>query len=126
MAPSNATPDSTPDDAARLAGRPPSAGTADELDDYADPVAVAISAVMDPLIENEKAIAAGYAERTRLLAELDRLGHDRWIIAGLAGDPIESGRNDPDTQDHGPAWDDEELARRAMAAEVGCALRMHF
>ncbi|QYF72207.1 HNH endonuclease signature motif containing protein [Cryobacterium sp. PAMC25264] len=107
MATSNATPDSAPDD-------------------YANPVADAISAVIDPLIENEKVIAAAYAERVRLLAELDGLGHDRWIIAGLAGDPIESGRDDPDTQAHGPAWDDVELARRAMAAEVGCALRMHF
>jgi len=130
MATSNATPDSTPDDtpddAGRLTGHSATAAVAGELDDYADPVAEAISAVIDPLIENEKVIAAGYAERTRLLAELDRLGHDRWIIAGLCGDPIESGRGDPDTQKHGPAWDDEELARRAMAAEVGCALRMHF
>ncbi|WP_162942850.1 HNH endonuclease signature motif containing protein [Cryobacterium soli] len=115
MATSNATPDSTPE--------PSPHGYSD---DYVDPVAEAISAVIDPLIANAKVIAAAYAERTRLLAELDRLGHDRWIIAGLAGDPIESGRNDPDTQKHGPAWDDEELARRAMAAEVGCALRMNF
>ena len=134
MATSNATPDSTPDhtpddtpdDAARLAGHPHPAGAVGELDDYADPVAEAIRAVIDPLIANAKVIAAAYAERTRLLAELDQLGHDRWIIAGLAGDPIESGRGDPDTQKHGPAWDDEELARRAMAAEVGCALRMNF
>ncbi|ANP74024.1 HNH endonuclease signature motif containing protein [Cryobacterium arcticum] len=129
MATSNATPDSapddTPDDAGRHTGHSATAGVADELDDYADPVAEAIRAVIDPLIENAKVIAAAYAERTRLLAGLDQLGHDRWIIAGLAGDPIESGRNDPDTQKHGPAWNDEELARRALAAEVGCALRMH-
>ncbi|POH63305.1 hypothetical protein C3B59_10780, partial [Cryobacterium zongtaii] len=61
-----------------------------------DPVAAAISAVIDPLIENEKVIAAGYAERSRLLTELDRLGHQRRIIEGLGGDPVESGRNDPD------------------------------
>jgi len=69
-------------------------------------------------------IAAGYAERVRLLAELDRLGRQPRILAGLCGDPIESGRNDPDTAAHGPAWDDEELARRTMAAEAGAALRL--
>ncbi|QYF74018.1 HNH endonuclease signature motif containing protein [Cryobacterium sp. PAMC25264] len=115
MATSNATPDSTPEDS-------PDGSS----NDYVDPVAEAISVVIDPLIANAKVIAAAYAERTRLLAELDQLGHDRWIIAGLAGDPIESGRNDPDTGKHGPAWADEELARRALAAEVGCALRMNF
>ncbi|MBX0301682.1 HNH endonuclease [Cryobacterium sp. 1639] len=105
MAPSNATPDDLPDDAL-------------------DPTAEAIRAVIDPLIENEKVIAAGYAERTRLLAELDRLGHDPAIIAGLCGDPVESGRGDPDTGAHGPAWDDEELGRRCMAAEAAGALRL--
>ena len=109
MATSNATPGDTPDDAA---------------DPAVDPVAAAISAVIDPLIENEKVIAAGYAQRTRLLAELDRLGHEPRIIAGLCGDPVESGRNDPDTGAHGPAWDDEELARRCMAAEAAGALRL--
>ncbi|WP_256041458.1 HNH endonuclease signature motif containing protein [Cryobacterium sp. SO1] len=94
------------------------------LDPTVDPVAAAINAVIDPLIANEKVIAAGYAERTRLLAELDRLGHDPRIIAGLCGDPVESGRNDPDTGAHGPAWDDEELARRCMAAEAAGALRL--
>ncbi|POH64468.1 hypothetical protein C3B59_09755 [Cryobacterium zongtaii] len=89
-----------------------------------DPVAAAISAVIDPLIENEKVIAAGYAERSRLLTELDRLGHQRRIIKGLGGDPVESGRNDSDTGAHGPAWDDEELARRSMAAEAAGALRV--
>ncbi|TFD88005.1 HNH endonuclease [Cryobacterium lactosi] len=89
-----------------------------------DPIAAAISAVIDPLITNEKALAACYAQRTRLLAELDRLGHDPRIIAGLCGDPVESGRNDPDTGAHGPAWDDEELARRCMAAEAAGALRV--
>jgi len=89
-----------------------------------DPVAAAISAVIDPLIENEKVLAAGYAQRTRLLAELDRLGHEPRIIAGLCGDPVESGRNDPDTGAHGPAWDDAELARRCMAAEAAGALRL--
>ncbi|WP_104163221.1 HNH endonuclease signature motif containing protein [Cryobacterium sp. N22] len=109
MATSNATPDDTPDDTS---------------DPAVDPVAAAISAVIDPLIANEKTIAGGYAERTRLLAELDRLGHEPRIIAGLCGDPVESGRNDPDTGAHGPAWDDEELARRCMAAEAAGALRL--
>ena len=112
MATSNATPEATP------------TGATD--DEFVDPVAEAIRAVIDPLVQNEKAIAVGFAERTRLLAELDRLGHDRRIIAGLCGDPIESGRDDPDTHAHGPAWDDEELARRTMAAEAGCALRLNF
>ncbi|MEC5184808.1 hypothetical protein RCH12_002278 [Cryobacterium sp. MP_3.1] len=109
MATSAATPDHTPDDPA---------------DPAVDPVAAAISAVIDPLIENEKVIAAGYAERSRLLTELDRLGHQRRIIKGLGGDPVESGRNDPDTGAHGPAWDDEEFARRSMAAEAAGALRL--
>ncbi|TFB98660.1 hypothetical protein E3O42_14930, partial [Cryobacterium adonitolivorans] len=113
MATSAATPEDTPDDAADPA-----------VDPAVDPVAAAISAVINPLIENEKTIAAGYAERTRLLAELDRLGHEPRIIAGLGGDPVESGRNDPDTGAHGPAWDDEELSRRCMAAEAGGALRL--
>ncbi|TFC57660.1 HNH endonuclease signature motif containing protein [Cryobacterium sp. TMB1-7] len=109
MATSAATPDHTPDDPA---------------DPAVDPVAAAISAVIDPLIVNEKVIAAGYAERSRLLTELDRLGHEPRILAGLCGDPVESGRNDPDTGAHGPAWDDEELARRSMAAEAAGALRL--
>ncbi|MCU1444459.1 MAG: hypothetical protein JWP54_117, partial [Cryobacterium sp.] len=109
MATSNATPEDTPNGA----------------DDPAvDPVAAAISAIIDPLIENEKALAGCYAERTRLLSALDRLGHEPGMIAGVCGDPVESGRDDPDTQAHGPAWDDEELARRTMAAEAGAALRL--
>ena len=98
MATSAATPGDTPDDTP---------------DPAADSIAGAIRAVIDPLIANEKVIAAGYAERTRLLAELDRLGHQPRIVAGLCGDPVESGRDDPDTGAHGPAWDDAELARRA-------------
>ncbi|WEO76253.1 DUF222 domain-containing protein [Cryobacterium sp. SO2] len=86
--------------------------------------AEAIRAVIDPLIENEKVIAAGYAERARLLAELDRLGRQPRIIRGLCGDPVESGRDDPDTQAHGPSWNDEELARRCMAAEAAGVLRV--
>jgi 5-methylcytosine-specific restriction endonuclease McrA len=113
MATSAATPDDTPDDTPN--------GPSDA---FADPVAEAISAIIDPLIENEKALAGCYAERVRLLAELDRLGHQPRILAGLCGDPIESGRNDPDTAAHGPSWDDEELARRTMAAEAGAALRL--
>ena len=95
MATSDATPADLPDDVP--ADSPDGAPDADA--DAVDPVAAAISAVIDPLIENEKAIAAGYAERARLLAELDQLGHDPQIIAGLCGDPIESGRNDPDTEE---------------------------
>jgi hypothetical protein len=109
MATSAATPEDTPNDPA---------------DDAVDPVAEAISAIIDPLIENEKALAGCYAERVRLLAALDRLGHQPRILAGLCGDPIESGRDDPDTAAHGPAWDDAELARRTMAAEAGAALRL--
>jgi hypothetical protein len=106
MATPDATPEDTPNDAA------------------VDPVAQAISAVIDPLIENEKALAVCYAERVRLLAELDRLGHEPRILAGLRGDPIESGHGDPDTAAHGPAWDDDELARRTMAAEAAMVLRV--
>jgi hypothetical protein len=117
MATSDATPHDTPDD--------PSGSSSGAREDAAvDPVAAAISAVIDPLIENEKALAGCYAERVRLLAELDRLGHEPRIIAGLCGDPVESGRNDPDTAAHGPAWDDLELARRTMAAEAAGALRL--
>jgi hypothetical protein len=113
MATSDATPEDTPNDAR---------GATD--DNVVDPVAQAISAVIDPLIENEKALAGCYAERVRLLAELDRLGHEPRILAGLRGDPIESGHGDPDTAAHGPAWDDEELARRTMAAEAAMVLRV--
>ena len=98
--------------------------TPEDTDPAADPTAAAISAVIDPLIENEKALAGCYAERVRLLAELDRLGQEPRILAGLCGDPVESGRDDPDTQAHGPAWNDEELARRCMAAEAAGALRL--
>ena len=108
-----ATSDATPED-------PPN----DPVDGAANPVAAAISAIIDPLIENEKALAGCYAERVRLLNELDRLGHEPAILAGLCGDPVESGRNDPDTAAHGPAWDDAELARRTMAAEAGAAMRL--
>jgi hypothetical protein len=117
MATSDATPHDTPDDSSGS-----SSGTRDDA--AVDPVAAAISAVIDPLIENEKALAGCYAERVRLLAELDRLGHEPHIIAGLCGDPLESGRNDPDTAAHGPAWDDVELARRTMAAEAAGSLRL--
>jgi hypothetical protein len=113
MATSNDAPSDSPDDPP---GGPPSL--------YPDPVAAAIRAVIDPLIENEKVIAAGYAERARLLAELDRVGVQPLVLAGLRGDPVESGQNDPDTENHGPTWNDQELARRAMAAETAGALRL--
>jgi hypothetical protein len=120
MATSNATPQDSPDDR--------DAAPVDGLDDaaagFADPVAEAISAVIDPLIENEKALAGCYAERARLLAELDRVGLQPEVLAGLRGDPVESGHADPDTDAHGPAWDDAELARRTMAAEAAGALRL--
>jgi hypothetical protein len=117
MATSDATPHDTPDDS-------PNDHTSDRDDAVVDPVAAAISAVIDPLIENAKALAGCYAERVRLLAELDRLGHEPRILAGLCGDPLESGRDDPDTAAHGPAWNDVELARRTMAAEAAGALRL--
>jgi len=121
MATSDATPHDTPDDPSDGS----SGSSSGARDDAAvDPVAAAISAVIDPLIENEKALAGCYAERVRLLAELDQLGHEPRIIAGLCGNPLESGRNDPDTAAHGPAWDDVELARRTMAAEAAGALRL--
>jgi hypothetical protein len=113
MATSNATPFDSPDDRS---------DAAQSL--YPDPVAEAIRAVIDPLIENEKVIAAGYAERARLLAELDRVGLQPEVLSGLRGDPVESGHLDPDTENHGPTWNDQELARRAMAAEAAGALRL--
>jgi hypothetical protein len=117
MATSNAAPSDSPDEPTNGPGR-------GSLSLYSDPVAEAISAVIDPLIENEKVIAAGYAERARLLAELDRVGLQPEVLAGLRGDPVESGHADPDTDAHGPAWDDAELARRTMAAEAAGALRL--
>ncbi|WEO78309.1 DUF222 domain-containing protein [Cryobacterium sp. SO2] len=86
---------------------------------------VEISAIIDPLIENARQMAAVHAERCRLLAELDRLGHEPHIVAGLRGDPVETGADDPDTQTHGPSWNDVELAERTLATEVGCALRLN-
>jgi hypothetical protein len=125
MATSNATPFDSPDDAPKGAPDDASGGPTDaELSLYSDPVAEAIRAVIDPLIENEKVLAGCYAERARLLAELDRVGLRPEVLAGLRGDPVESGQNDPDTEKHGPAWDDVELARRSMAAEAAGALRL--
>jgi hypothetical protein len=136
MATSNATPfdspddasDDSPDDAADDASGGSSNDTAGPADAavslYPDPVAEAIRAVIDPLIENEKVLAGCYAERARLLAELDRVGLQPEVLAGLRGDPVESGQNDPDTEKHGPAWSDAELARRTMAAEAAGALRL--
>jgi hypothetical protein len=117
MATSNAAPSDSPDEPTNGPGR-------GSLSLYSDPVAEAISAVIDPLIENEKALAGCYAERARLLAELDRVGLQPEVLAGLRGDPVESGHADPDTDAHGPAWDDAELARRTMAAEAAGALRL--
>jgi hypothetical protein len=137
MATSNATPPDDPDAPNEPASAAFPAGDDTGCDDtgwddtgswpgsIVDRTMVAISGVIDPLIENEKIIAAGFAERARLLAELDRLGHDPHVIAGLRGDPVETGVTDPDTQAHGPAWDDEELAERTLAAEVAGALRVH-
>jgi hypothetical protein len=117
MATSNAAPFDSPDD-------PSDHPTTGVSGYYPDPVAEAIRAVIDPLIENEKALAGCYAERARLLAELNRVGVQPLVLAGLRGDPIESGQNDPDTEAHGPTWDDQELARRTMAAEAAGALRL--
>ncbi|PXA68137.1 HNH endonuclease signature motif containing protein [Cryobacterium arcticum] len=113
MATSNATPEDAP-------GEPDSARS-----EGVDATTTAIAAIIDPLIENEKVIAAGFAERARLLAELHRLGEQPAIIAGLRGDPVETGADDPDTHAHGPAWDDVELAERTLATEVAGALRLH-
>jgi hypothetical protein len=125
MATSNATPFDSPDDASGGSSNDAAGGPADAaMSLYPDPVAEAIRAVIDPLIENEKVIAAGYAERARLLAELDRVGRRPEVLAGLRGDPVESGQNDPDAEAHGPAWSDAELARRTMAAEAAGALRL--
>jgi hypothetical protein len=133
MATSNATPFDSPDDAPDDASGNTSRGSSDDasrgpadaaVSVHHDPVAEAIRAVIDPLIENEKVIAAGYAERARLLAELDRVGLHPVVLAGLRGDPVESGQHDPDTEKHGPSWDDAELARRTMAAEAAGALRL--
>ncbi|PXA71848.1 DUF222 domain-containing protein [Cryobacterium arcticum] len=128
MATSNATPEDAPGepDSARSEGAETAASTGPVCpDDGRDPTTTAIAAIIDPLIENEKVIAAGFAERARLLAELHRLGEHPAIIAGLRGDPVETGANDPDTHAHGPAWDDVELAERTLATEVAGALRLH-
>ncbi|MET0954583.1 MAG: hypothetical protein ABWY68_01455, partial [Cryobacterium sp.] len=91
MATSNATPEDTPgeSDAARPEG--------------VDATSAAIAAIIDPLIENARQMSAIHAERTRLLAELHRLGEQPAIISGLRGDPVETGADDPDTHAHGPA-----------------------
>jgi hypothetical protein len=137
MATSNATPPDDPDAPNEPASAAFPAGDDTGSDDsgcddtgswpgsLVDRTMVAISGVIDPLIENARQLAAVQAERCRLLAELDRLGHDPHVIAGLRGDPVETGVTDPDTQAHGPAWDDEELAQRTLAAEVAGALRVH-
>jgi hypothetical protein len=137
MATSNATPPDDPDAPNEPASAASPAGDDTGCDDsgcddtgswpgsLVDRTMVAISGVIDPLIENARQLAAVQAERCRLLAELDRLGHDPQVIAGLRGDPVETGATDPDTQAHGPAWDDEELAERTLAAEVAGALRVH-
>ncbi|PXA70339.1 HNH endonuclease signature motif containing protein [Cryobacterium arcticum] len=113
MATSNATPEDAPvePDTARPEG--------------IDATSAAIAAIIDPLIENARQMSAIHAERARLLAELHRLGEHPRIIAGLRGDPVETGANDPDTHAHGPAWDDVELAERTLATEVAGALRLH-
>ena len=106
MATSNATPEDTPGkpDSARPGAAKTAASTGPVChDDGRDPTTTAIAAIIDPLIENEKVIAAGFAERARLLAELHRLGEQPAIISGLRGDPVETGADDPDTHAHGPA-----------------------
>ncbi|PXA65782.1 HNH endonuclease signature motif containing protein [Cryobacterium arcticum] len=113
MATSNATPEDAPGepDTARPVG--------------VDATSAAIAAIIDPLIDNARQMSAIHAERARLLAELHRLGEQPAIIAGLRGDPVETGANDPNTHAHGPAWDDVELAERTLATEVAGALRLH-
>ncbi|PXA70580.1 HNH endonuclease signature motif containing protein [Cryobacterium arcticum] len=113
MATSNATPEDAPDEP--VSARP----------EGVDATSAAIAAIIDPLTENARQMSAIHAERARLLAELHRLGQQPRIIAGLRGDPVETGADDPDTQAHGPAWGDVELAERTLATEVAGALRLH-
>ena len=99
MATSNATPNFDPDD-------------------FNDPAQAAIAAAIDELVENEKALAAVQANKTRILANIDLLGRKTFIRDRLRGNPAETGWNSS-------PWDDEELGRRTMAAEVAFALRLN-
>jgi len=99
MATSNATPEEDP------------AG-------YDDPAQAAIAAAIDELVENERALANAQANKTRILADIDLLGRKTYIRDRLRGNPAETGWNSS-------PWDDEELGRRTMAAEVAFALRLN-
>jgi len=99
MATSNATPEEDP------------AG-------YTDPAQAAIAAAIDELVENEKTLANAQANKTRILADIDLLGRKTYIRDRLRGTPTETGWNSS-------PWDDEELGRRTMAAEVAFALRLN-
>jgi len=99
MATSNATPEEDPDD-------------------FTDPAQAAIAAAIDELVENEKALAAVQANKTRILASIDLLGRKTYIRDRLRGNPGETGWNSS-------PWDDEDLGRRTMAAEVAFALRLN-
>jgi len=99
MATSNATPEEDPDG-------------------FTDPAQAAIAAAIDELVENEKALASAQANKTRILADIDLLGRKTFIRDRLRGNPAETGWNSS-------PWDDEELGRRTMAAEVAFALRLN-
>jgi len=99
MATSNATPNIDPDD-------------------FTDPAQAAIAAAIDELVENEKTLANAQANKTRILADIDLLGRKTFIRDRLRGNPGETGWNSS-------PWDDEELGRRTMAAEVAFALRLN-
>jgi len=99
MATSNATPEEDPDD-------------------FTDPAQAAIAKAIDRLTENEKVLAAAQAEKNQILANIDLLGRKTFIRDRLRGNPAETGWNSS-------PWDDEELGRRTMAAEVAFALRLN-
>jgi len=90
----------------------------EDPDGYTDPAQAAIAEAIDRLTENEKVLAAAHAEKNQILADIDLLGRKTFIRDRLRGNPGETGWNSS-------PWDDEELGRRTMAAEVAFALRLN-
>ena len=90
----------------------------EDPDGFTDPAQAAIAAAIDELVDNEKALAAVQANKTRILADIDLLGRKTYIRDRLRGNPAETSWNSS-------PWDDEELGRRTMAAEVAFALRLN-